>query len=207
MIDEESDRLNRFIEGLSTPRYGAGAADSSARDRRRRVHQVGPAPRRDRHARSPHGRLGGGGDPVGHGGRGVHHGSDLHPARQRQQIRAGGHDDCGERGARGRAQRSESRCRTKGRGSRSTCVSACSRSSSAYRPASRTIRVAAASASACPSRAGSVETQGGRIWIDTPASGRGTTVVMTIPPAGETDIRNQNGDARPGTLEAQQRTA
>ena len=52
-----------------------------------------------------------------------------------------------------------------------------------------------------------VETQGGRIWIDTPASGRGTTVVMTIPSAGETDIRNQNGDARPGTLEAQQRTA
>jgi two-component system sensor histidine kinase KdpD len=52
-----------------------------------------------------------------------------------------------------------------------------------------------------------VETQGGRIWIDTPASGRGTTVVMTIPAAGETDIRNQNGDARPGTLEAQQRTA
>jgi two-component system sensor histidine kinase KdpD len=53
-----------------------------------------------------------------------------------------------------------------------------------------------------------VETQGGQIWIDTPASGRGTTVVMTIPATGETDMRNQNGEARPGTLEAaQQRTA
>src|SRR4051794_4272879 len=52
-----------------------------------------------------------------------------------------------------------------------------------------------------------VETQGGRIWIDAPAAGRGTTVVMTIPAAGEADINSQNSEARPGTLEAQQRTA
>jgi signal transduction histidine kinase len=52
-----------------------------------------------------------------------------------------------------------------------------------------------------------VDTQGGRIWIDTPASGRGTTVVMTLPASDELDVRAQNGDTKPGTLEAQQRTA
>jgi len=52
-----------------------------------------------------------------------------------------------------------------------------------------------------------IETQGGRIWIDTPASGRGTTVVMTLPASTEIDVKAQNGDTKPGTLEAQQRTA
>jgi two-component system sensor histidine kinase KdpD len=52
-----------------------------------------------------------------------------------------------------------------------------------------------------------IETQGGRIWIDTPANGRGTTVVMTLPTAVETDVRQQNGEVRPATPEAEQRTA
>jgi len=52
-----------------------------------------------------------------------------------------------------------------------------------------------------------VDTQGGRIWIDPPASGRGTTVVMTLPASDEMDLKAQNGDTKPGTLEAQQRTA
>jgi K+-sensing histidine kinase KdpD len=52
-----------------------------------------------------------------------------------------------------------------------------------------------------------IETQGGRIWIDAPASGSGTTVVMTLPASGEIDVKAQNGDTKPGTLEAQQRTA
>jgi two-component system sensor histidine kinase KdpD len=52
-----------------------------------------------------------------------------------------------------------------------------------------------------------VETQGGRIWIATTPSGRGTAVVMTVPTASETDTRPQNLDSRSGTPEAQQRTA
>ena len=52
-----------------------------------------------------------------------------------------------------------------------------------------------------------VETQGGRIWIATPPSGRGTVVVMTVPTAAEADTRAQNPDTRPGTPEAEQRTA
>jgi K+-sensing histidine kinase KdpD len=36
-----------------------------------------------------------------------------------------------------------------------------------------------------------IETQGGRIWIDTPASGRGTSVQLTLPTAAETDNRNE----------------
>lgn len=34
-----------------------------------------------------------------------------------------------------------------------------------------------------------VDTQGGRIWIETPASGRGTAVAMTIPMAADADIQ------------------
>ena len=41
-----------------------------------------------------------------------------------------------------------------------------------------------------------IETQGGRIWIETPASGRGTMVAMTIPTAVDTDTRAQNLDLR-----------
>jgi two-component system sensor histidine kinase KdpD len=52
-----------------------------------------------------------------------------------------------------------------------------------------------------------VETQGGRIWIDAPVSGRGTAVVMTVPTAAETDLRSRDAEASPGALEAQQRTA
>jgi len=33
------------------------------------------------------------------------------------------------------------------------------------------------------------------------------TVVMTLPASDELDVRAQNGDTKPGTLEAQQRTA
>jgi K+-sensing histidine kinase KdpD len=37
-----------------------------------------------------------------------------------------------------------------------------------------------------------VETQGGRIWIDTPASGHGTSVQLTLPTAAETELRDEN---------------
>jgi K+-sensing histidine kinase KdpD len=52
-----------------------------------------------------------------------------------------------------------------------------------------------------------IEAQGGRIWIETPSSGRGTAVVITVPTAVETDAKGHGVEARPGTLEAQQRTA
>jgi signal transduction histidine kinase len=41
-----------------------------------------------------------------------------------------------------------------------------------------------------------VETQGGRIWIETPASGRGTAVAMTVPTAVESEVRSQNLEAQ-----------
>jgi K+-sensing histidine kinase KdpD len=41
-----------------------------------------------------------------------------------------------------------------------------------------------------------VEAQGGRIWIDTAASGRGTAVVLTVPVAAENEIRTQNPELR-----------
>ena len=41
-----------------------------------------------------------------------------------------------------------------------------------------------------------VETQGGRIWMETPASGRGTAVAMTVPTAVESEVRTQNLDAQ-----------
>lgn len=37
-----------------------------------------------------------------------------------------------------------------------------------------------------------VDTQGGRIWVETAASGRGTAVAMTLPVAAETELRAQN---------------
>ena len=51
-----------------------------------------------------------------------------------------------------------------------------------------------------------VETQGGRIWTETPASGRGTAVVMTLPAAAETDAGSQNVEVRTGSTEVE-RTA
>jgi signal transduction histidine kinase len=52
-----------------------------------------------------------------------------------------------------------------------------------------------------------IEAQGGRIWIETPPSGRGTAVVMNVPTAVETDARGHGAEAKLGTLDAQQRTA
>ncbi len=52
-----------------------------------------------------------------------------------------------------------------------------------------------------------VEAQGGRIWIGTPPSGRGAVVVMTVPTAADSETRTHNSDARPATPDAQQRTA
>jgi K+-sensing histidine kinase KdpD len=40
-----------------------------------------------------------------------------------------------------------------------------------------------------------IETQGGRIWIEASASG-GTTVVLTLPVAAETDVRTENVEPR-----------
>jgi K+-sensing histidine kinase KdpD len=52
-----------------------------------------------------------------------------------------------------------------------------------------------------------VETQGGRIWIDAPAGERGTRVVMTLPTAVDLEPRQQTSESRLSTPEAQQRTA
>jgi K+-sensing histidine kinase KdpD len=51
-----------------------------------------------------------------------------------------------------------------------------------------------------------VETQGGRIWMETPASGQGTAMVMTVPTATESEVRNEKLEVRNGSLEVQ-RTA
>ena len=52
-----------------------------------------------------------------------------------------------------------------------------------------------------------IEAQGGRIWIETPPSGRGTAVIMSVPTAVESDRSGHGVEAKPGTLDAQQRTA
>ena len=51
-----------------------------------------------------------------------------------------------------------------------------------------------------------VETQGGRIWMETPASGRGTAVAMTVPAAVEPEVGTQNSERRSQNLETR-RTA
>ena len=51
-----------------------------------------------------------------------------------------------------------------------------------------------------------VETQGGRIWTETPASGLGTAVVMTLRAAAETDAGSRHGAVQAGSAEVQ-RTA
>ena len=51
-----------------------------------------------------------------------------------------------------------------------------------------------------------VETQGGRIWTETPASGLGTAVVMTLPAAAETDVGSRHEEVQAGSAEVQ-RTA
>ena len=50
-----------------------------------------------------------------------------------------------------------------------------------------------------------VETQGGRIWIEPPGSGRGTTVILTMP-AAETELRAEKSELRTHSVEVQ-RTA
>ncbi len=50
-----------------------------------------------------------------------------------------------------------------------------------------------------------VETQGGRIWIEPPGSGWGTTVILTMP-AAETELRTEKSELRTQSIEAQ-RTA
>ena len=42
-----------------------------------------------------------------------------------------------------------------------------------------------------------VEAQGGRIWIDTPPSGRGTSVSMIVPAAADNELRTENSEVRP----------
>ena len=48
-----------------------------------------------------------------------------------------------------------------------------------------------------------VETQGGRIWTETPASGLGTAVVMTLPAAAETDVGSGHEEVQAGSTEVQ----
>ena len=50
-----------------------------------------------------------------------------------------------------------------------------------------------------------VETQGGRIWIEPPGSERGTTVILTMP-AAETELRTEKSELRTQSIEVQ-RTA
>ncbi len=50
-----------------------------------------------------------------------------------------------------------------------------------------------------------VATQGGRIWIEPPGSGRGTTVILTMP-AAETELRTEKSELRTQGVEVQ-RTA
>ncbi len=50
-----------------------------------------------------------------------------------------------------------------------------------------------------------VETQGGRIWIEPPGSGRGTTVILTMP-AAETELRTEKSELGTQGVEVQ-RTA
>jgi K+-sensing histidine kinase KdpD len=53
-----------------------------------------------------------------------------------------------------------------------------------------------------------VETQGGRIWIETPAAGRGTAFAIVLPAAAaDAEARTQNVEVKTGSAEAQQRTA
>jgi K+-sensing histidine kinase KdpD len=52
-----------------------------------------------------------------------------------------------------------------------------------------------------------VETQGGKIWIDAPVADHGTRVVMTLPAALEIEPKQTSVEQRPATVVAQQRTA
>jgi len=52
-----------------------------------------------------------------------------------------------------------------------------------------------------------VETQGGRIWIETPVSGQGTAIVMTVPSFAETDAGRLNAEIRNPKFDGEQRTA
>ena len=153
MIDEESDRLNRFIEGLSTPdtepvqpirlraidvdefiKSGLHRAETVTRDHHMvvSVEEAIPSVTVDAASITEVIYIL------------LDNASKYAPAGTTITVNAAREDE----------RTVESRWRTKGRGSPSICVSACSTSSSAYRPANRTIRVAAESASACPSRAG-----------------------------------------------------
>ena len=99
VIDEESDRLNRFIEGLSSADQPgcrpAHAAQRAARRHRSRRPGAGREPdaraSRDCHARRA--------AAAAVGRRGLGDRSALHAARQRQQVRAGRHDDSRRRDA------------------------------------------------------------------------------------------------------------
>jgi K+-sensing histidine kinase KdpD len=52
-----------------------------------------------------------------------------------------------------------------------------------------------------------VETQGGKIWIDAPIADRGTQVVMTLPTAVDIEPKQHGVDSTSSTAVAQQRTA
>ena len=51
-----------------------------------------------------------------------------------------------------------------------------------------------------------VEAQGGRVWIETPVSGKGTAVIITVPSATETDVQSLKSEVRSLKSE-EQRTA
>ena len=191
VIDEESDRLNRFIEGLSAAdRPDAVAAAQPARravSRRssaRALTRAGNADARHRVQVALDDALPPLSVDAAADGR-----SALHPARQRQQVLAARAPTI-RVAARRRAMRITSRLSVadEGPGIPPSCASACSKSSSGSPDASRTIRGATASASACRSPGGWSRRRADASGSSRRPSGDGTLVVMTLPVSRATRI-------------------
>ena len=184
VIDEESDRLNRFVEGLSAAeRAGrrasgcrAAGADVERGDRRGRRARQG----RDREA--PRARRRAGWAAAGGRRRRGGRGSDLHAARQREQVRAGEHRDSRRRVVTD-ARQVTIQVADEGPG-----VPPALRE----RVFEKFYRVPGREP-ADPNRAGIglglsiarrlVEAQGGRMWIQAARPSGGTAVMMTLPGA------------------------
>ena len=204
VIDEESDRLNRFIEGLSAPERAAPMQPIHLRAIRRRYDSaVGAQPRRNSDPRSPRRRDHRRARRRRVGRRRLDHRSDLHPAGQREQVRTGGHEDHHAGGAGRRAERPDHG------GDEGPGIPEALRE----RVFEKFFRVPGRESHdvhrggiglGLPIARRLVEAQGGRIWIET-APPSGTAVVMIVPAAAAAE---QNGTCRSerGTANAELRT-